>query len=166
MDVLTVLATMASVAASMVGFAGLLTAFRAANESLGAYDVNNIRSLLICAVSALLFALLPLPFAPSALTAPAWVGLTILIGANLLFWPLQSPRWMKRQGIRPRNPRLYFVMMMSQAALALLLIVGAFIIAEPAMLYALGVLWFLIAAIVVFVVQVFLLLPMKRDAER
>lgn len=166
MDVLTVLATLASVAASMVGFAGLLTAFRAANETLGAYDVNNIRSLLICAVSALLFALLPLPFAPSGLTASGWVGLTVLIGINLLFWPLQSPRWMRSRGIRPRNPKLYAVMLVSQAALALLLIAGAFIAADPAILYALGVLWFLIAAIVVFVVQVFLLLPMGREVER
>lgn len=157
----SLLSTMASVAASLVGFAGLLTAFRAANDSLSAYDANNVRSLLICAVSALVFALLPLPFAATRWSP--WVGavLTFLLGANLLFWSVRSPRWMKQKSLRPKWPLLYLAMIIAQALIAILLMVGSVFLADVAVLYAVGVLWFLIAALVIFVVQIFQLLPVE-----
>lgn len=160
MDAATVLTTMASIAASLVGFSGLLTAFRTANDSLGPRDLNNIRTLLILSVSALLFALLPLPFAASPLRG-WWPALTVLLGANLLFWSVQSPRWMRKKGLRPRYRGLYLAMIATQALLAAGLIAGALLLADASALYTLGVLWFLVAAVVVFVVQVFPLLPVE-----
>lgn len=162
MDATNVLAAMASVAASLVGFSGLLTAFRSARSSLSAYDINNIRSLLIVSVSALVFALLPLPFMAMLRNDWVWGALTFLLGANLLFWSVQSPRWMKRKGLRPKRPSLYIAMIGFQAIIGALLMVGAVLVEDAAVLYAAGVLWFLIAAIVVFVVQIFLILPIDR----
>ena len=162
MDPSALLSTLASIAASLVGFSGLLTAFRAANHSLDANDINNIRTLLIFSVSALVFALLPLPFAAGHSPDWLWSVLTLLLGANLLFWSWQSPRWMKRKGLRPRRPLLYLAMISLQALLGAALATGAFLLASPAVLYAIGVLWFLVAAIIVFVVQIFFLLPMDR----
>lgn len=164
MDASTVLTTMASIAASLVGFSGLLTAFRTANDTLGPRDLNNIRTLLILSVSALVFALLPLPFAASRWTGGWWAALTFLLGANLLFWSVQSPRWMKKKGLRPRYRALYLTMIAAQAVLALALIAGALLLDDSSALYTVGVLWFLIAAVVVFVVQVFPLLPVDGSA--
>jgi hypothetical protein len=155
----TVLATMASIAASLVGFSGLLTAFRTANDQLGPRDLNNVRTLLILSVSALVFALLPLPLAASPWAGRGWTVLTILLGANLLFWSVQSPRWMRKKRLQPRSRLLYRLMIAAQGLLGIGLIAGALRLADAAPLYAVGVLWFLIAAVVVFVVQVFPLLP-------
>ena len=159
MDAPTVLSTMASIAASLVGFSGLLTAFRTANDSLGPRDLNNIRTLLILSVSALVFALLPLPLAAAKWPAWWWNLLTLVLGVNLLFWSVQSPRWMTKKDLRPRYRALYLGMIAAQALFGALLVAGAIVLAETSALYTAGVLWFLIAAVVVFVVQVFPLLP-------
>ena len=54
--------------------------------------------------------------------------LTLLLGANLLFWSVQSPRWMKKKGLRPRYRALYVAMIAAQAVLALALIGGALLL--------------------------------------
>lgn len=159
MDSATVLATMASIAASLVGFSGLLTAFRTANDQLAPRDLNNVRTLLILSVSALVFALLPLPLAASPWAGRGWTLLTVLLGANLLFWSVQSPRWMRNKQLQPRSRLLYRTMIAAQALLGLGLVAGALALGDASALYTLGVLWLLIADVVVFVVQVFPLLP-------
>ena len=159
MDIWAILSTLASIAASLVGFSGLLTAFRASSTDLTPYDINNIRSLLIFSVSALVFAVLPLPLAARPPGGVWWSALTVLIGATLLFWTVQSPRWMKRKGLRPRLPRLYFGVLGAQGIVGATIMAGAVWLADPSALYAVGVLWFLFVALLVFVVQVFLLLP-------
>jgi hypothetical protein len=146
MDPLALLSALAQIAASLVGFSGLRG------------DMNSIRTLLILSVSALVFALLPLPLIASQSPGWWWKVLTVVIAANLLFWSVQSPRWMKRTGLRPRRPALYRVMISTQALLAVLLIGGALVVVDARPLYSVGVLWFLMAAVVVFVVQVFALL--------
>ena len=163
MDVWAVLSTLASIAASLVGFSGLLTAFRASSAELTPYDINNIRTLLIYSVSALVFALLPLPLGKTV-TGGAWSALTVLLAANLLFWSVRSPRWMKQKRLRPRSPGLYYSVLGIQALVGAILVGGAFWLVDPGMLYALGVLWFLVVALLVFVVQVFLLLPIDPPA--
>src|SRR5687768_15883071 len=163
MDVWALLSTLASVAASLVGFSGLLTAFRASRADLTPYDINNIRTLLIYSVSALLFALLPMPLGKTV-PAGAWSALTVLLGANLLFWSVQSPRWMRQKRLRPRSRGLYFGVLWVQALVGIALVAGAFLLASPSPLYAVGVLWFLVVALLVFVVQVFLLLPIDPPA--
>lgn len=161
MDQLATLATLASIAASMVGFAGLLTAFRAANERLDPNDVTNIRILLIFSVSALVFALIPLPFVAGELTdGKVWRILAIMLGVYFLFWTVQSPRWMKARRLRPRRPLLYILMLAIQGILGATLVVGGLISTHSHALYVVGVLWCLITAIVVFVVQIFRLLPL------
>lgn len=145
----------------MVGFAGLLTAFRASNESLSPNDVTNIRILLIFSVSALVFALIPLPLAAGDMAdGPAWRSLAIALGAYLAFWTIQSPRWMKRKGVRPRSPLLYATMLILQGGLGVLLIAGAMLSGQAQALYVGGVLWCLITAMVVFVAQIFRMLPL------
>ena len=167
MDPSAVLSTLAQIAASLVGFSGLLTAFRAANDSLSPSDINNVRTLLILSVSALVFAMLPLPLTASRWPSWWWNVLTAVLGANLLFWSVQSPRWMKRTGLRPRMPALYRGMIGAQALLGAVLIAGAVVAGDVMGLYSVGVLWFLIAAVVVFVVQVLALLPIApRDDEK
>ena len=51
-----------------------------------------------------------------------------------------------------------------QALVGAMLVGGALWLTDPSALYAAGVLWFLIVALLVFVVQVFLLLPIDRPA--
>ena len=166
MDQLGILATLGSIAASMVGFAGLLTAFRASNERLDANDVTNIRILLIFSVSALVFALLPLPFAAGDLAhEPAWRGFAITLGLYLLFWTIQSPRWMKRKRLRPRRPLLYAAMLIAQGVMGSVMVAASLLSWHAHSLYVAGVLWCLIAAIVVFVVQVFRMLPLNGREE-
>lgn len=161
MDQLTILATLGSIAASMVGFAGLLTAFRASDERLDPNDVSNIRILLIFSVSALVFALLPLPFAAGDLAAePTWRSFAIILGLYLLFWTIQSPRWMKQKRLRPRRPLLYAGMLAAQGLMGSVMIAGSLLTGHAHSLYVAGVLWCLITAIVVFVVQVFRMLPL------
>lgn len=163
MDQLAILATWASIAASMVGFAGLLTAFRASDEALAPNDVTNIRILLIFSVSALVFALLPLPFAAGDLAnGRVWRALAILLGLYLSFWVVQSPRWMRARRLRPRSPLLYASMLGVQGLLGATMIGAALLTGEGHALYVVGVLWCLITAIVVFVAQIFRMLPLSE----
>ncbi len=163
MDQLAILATLGSIAASMVGFAGLMTAFRASNEHLEPNDVTNIRILLIFSVSALVFALIPLPFAAGDLAGGrVWKSLAVLLGAYLLFWTVQSPRWMRRKRLRPRRPLLFVVMLAIQGLLGMAMVAGGLLTRQAHALYVVGVLWCLITAIVVFVVQIFRMLPLEK----
>ncbi|MES2904217.1 MAG: hypothetical protein V4696_08540 [Pseudomonadota bacterium] len=163
MDQLAILATLGSIAASMVGFAGLLTAFRAANERLDPNDVTNIRILLIFSVSALVYSLIPLPFAAGDLAdGRVWRSLSIILGAYLLFWTVQSPRWMRRKRLRPRRPLLYVVMLAIQGLLGVAMVWGGLMSEQAHALYVVGVLWCLITAIVVFVAQIFRMLPLSQ----
>jgi len=158
MDQLAILATRGS----MVGFAGLLTALRASDERLDPNDVSNIRILLIFSVSALVFALLPLPFAAGGLAAETtWRGFAIVLGLYLLFWTIQSPRWMRQTRLRPRRPLLYAGMLVAQGVMGSAMILGSLLSGPAHSLYVAGVLWCLIAAIVVFVAQVFRMLPLN-----
>jgi hypothetical protein len=162
-EVIALLSTLSSVAAAMVGFSGLLTAFRVSVETLDPNDVSNIRILLIFSVAALLFAIIPLPFHVVGNDEAMFVALTIALGIFLAVWLWQSPRWMRRHQLKPRNTRLYWGMLVLQAALGATLIVAGFSGANVAFYYLAGVLWCLITAIVVFVVQVFVMLPLRSD---
>jgi hypothetical protein len=106
-EVIALLSTLSSVAAAMVGFSGLLTAFRVSVETLDPNDVSNIRILLIFSVAALLFAIIPLPFHVVGNDEAMFVALTIALGIFLAVWLWQSPRWMRRHQLKPRNTRLY-----------------------------------------------------------
>ncbi|HET9356378.1 MAG TPA: hypothetical protein VFO42_09475 [Sphingomicrobium sp.] len=156
-----VLAVLASVAVAVVGFAGLLTAFSAANAPLAKSDVVNIRILLIFSLGALLFAILPLPFAdvpPQRL----WPISTVLLGVFLLFWPIRSPAWNRRRGIRSRRPLLYWGMLGIEAVLGAVLLVRGVTGTADGGTYVLGVAWCLLVATVTFVAQVFALLPVDE----
>ncbi|WP_162888049.1 hypothetical protein [Sphingomonas mesophila] len=161
-DLLAVLAILASVAAAMVGFSGLMTAFRSSSDDLMPNDVSNVRILLIFSVGALGFALLPLPLWLVDDPDPWLAAMTLLLGAFLAVWLVQSPLWMRRRGLKPLKPALYWSMLVAQALLGAL-IVGAVLTGHPpAPFYVAGVLWCLTTAIVVFVVQVFRMLPVAR----
>ena len=111
-----VLAVLASVAVAVVGFAGLLTALSAANAPLSRSDVVNIRILLIFSLGALVFAILPMPFAdlpPQRL----WPISTVILAVFLLFWPIRSPAWNRRRKIRSRRPWLYWSILGTEAVL-------------------------------------------------
>lgn len=162
MDLLSILA---SVAASMVGFTGLLTAFRANSDSLSANDVTNIRILLIFSVSALVFALLPLPFLAFE-TGMHWLRwLTGALGAYFLFWSIQSPVWMSRHRVKPRSWQLYWTMIAMQALVGIVLLAGALVGHKPLAIYTVGVLWALVTAVIVFVAQIFVMLPVTGQGE-
>ena len=163
MDPIAALTALASIAASLVGFTGLLTAFRANADTLSPNDVSNIRILLIFSVSALVFALLPMPVVAFAAPMVWWRALALLLGAFLIFWLVQSPRWMRRRGLRPRSPRLYWWMLVLQAAIGLAVVGGGIGHPTPQPFYIVGVLWCLLTAITVFVVQIFVMLPIQRD---
>lgn len=158
------LSTYASIAASLVGFTGLLTAFRASTDSLSPNDVTNIRILLIFSVSALVFALLPVPILKLQNGEP-WVrAVTVLLGAQFLFWSFQSPRWIRSKGIKPRNPRLYWLMIVIQAAIGAAVLLAGLLLVDPMPAYSMGVLWCLLSAIIVFVIQIFVMLPLSRNS--
>ena len=149
MGLFELLSALGSVAAALVGFTGLLTAFRASSDLLGPNDVSNIRILLIFSVSALVFALLPIPFLAFGAEAEDFAVLTALLGLFLAFWLVQSPRWMKRKALRPRNPRLYWAMLLAQGAIGLALVASAATGYSPQAFYVVGVTWCLLTAILV-----------------
>ena len=161
-DLLAVLAILASVAAAMVGFSGLMTAFRSSSDDLKPNDLHNVRILLILSVSALCFALLPLPLWLLSRPTSLMAALTALLALFLIVWLVQSPRWMRSRGLRPLHPKLYWSMLVAQALLGLLILAAVLAGQEPAPFYVAGVLWCLMTAIVVFVVQVFRMLPVGR----
>ena len=161
-DWIAVLSALASVAVAIVGFSGLLAAFRTANAPLSRADMVNIRILLIFSFGALVFSLLPLPFAalpPERL----WPVANVLLAAFLLLWPVRSPFWNRARGIRPRRPLLYWGMLAIEALIGLLLLVAALSGHAGGGAYAAGIAWCLLVAIVTFVAQVFSLLPVDSE---
>lgn len=161
LDWIAVLSTLASVAVAVIGFAGLLTAFQASSAPLNRQDIVNVRILLIFALGALVFSLLPLGFAQISGRSP-WPLLTLLMAAFLLFWPLRSPFWNRNLAIRPRRPKLYWTILLLQALLAIALLVPALSGSAGASQYVVGILWCLLVAILTFVAQIFALLPVDR----
>jgi hypothetical protein len=153
-----VLSTLASIAVALIGFSGLLIAFRAANDPLSRADIVNIRILLIFSLGGLIFALLPMPFAevrPERL----WPPLTVAIAAFLLFWPLRTPVWNRQRGVKPRRAILYWGVLSAEAVLGVGLLIAALSGGASGGTYALGVAWCLLVAIVTFVAHIFTLLP-------
>ena len=157
-DWVAILSSLASVSVSLIGFSGLLIAFRSANSPLSRTDMVYIRILLIFSVGALVFALLPLPFADAS-PDRLWPPLTLLLAAFLLIWPLRSPFWNRARGIKPRRPLAYWGVLAAEAILAVYL--GWTVVHGSADggSYALGVAWCLLVTIVSFVSQVFSQLP-------
>lgn len=146
----------------MVGFSGLLTAFRTASAPLSRIDMVYIRILLIFGLGALIFALLPLPFAGSP-PDRLWTVATVLLAIFLLVWPIQSPFWNRARGVRPRRPGLFYGILAIEALLGLALLAAAWSgVAHPGF-YAGGVVWCLLVALVTFVAQVFSLLSVDPD---
>lgn len=161
-DWIGILATLASISVALIGFSGLLIAFRSVNAPLSKIDMVYIRILLIFSVGALVFAVLPLPFAdvpPERL----WPPLTLLLAAFLLIWPLRSPFWNRARGIKPRRPHAFWAVLLAEAVLAVYLAWTAFDGSADGGSYALGVTWCLLVTIVSFVSQVFSQLPVDDD---
>lgn len=161
-DWISVLSALASVAVAIIGFSGLLTAFRTANAPLSQADMVNIRILLIFGCGALVFALLPLPFAAIS-SKRLWPVLTVLLAAFLLVWPLRSPSWNRARGVKPKRRSLYLGILAAEALLGLVLLGGAFAGYANGGLYSAGVAWCVLVAIVTFVAHVFGLLPVDHD---
>ena len=161
-DWIGVLSTLASVAVALIGFSGLLIAFRAANDPLTRSEVVNIRILLIFSLGALIFALLPMPFA-AVRADRLWPQLTTAVAAFLLFWPFRSPAWNRRRGVKPRRPLLYWGVLGAQALLSAALLALTFTGQADGGTYATGVAWCLLVAMVTFVAHVFSLLPVDAD---
>lgn len=147
----------------MVGFTGLLTAFRAGSDRMNANDISNIRILVIFSVSALVFALLPIPVMALGEQERWMRWLTMLLGAYIFFWCVQSPRWMKRKRVKPRRPGIYWTMIILQGLIGTtVMMVG--VRSDPVLaIYSIGVAWLLVTAIIVFVVQIFAMLPIDPD---
>ena len=161
-DWTTILASLASVSVSLIGFSGLLVAFRSANAPLSKNDMVGIRSLLIFSVGALVFALLPLPFA-DAPPDLLWPVLTVVLAVFLLIWPLRSPSWNRARGVKLRRPLLFWSVLAVEALLAIALLWSVADGSAGGRGYAIGVAWCLAVAIVSFVAQVFSLLPVDKD---
>ncbi|MFC7537087.1 hypothetical protein ACFQPG_06860 [Sphingomonas sp. GCM10030256] len=161
-DWIAILSALSSIAVAVIGFSGLLTAFRSASAPLTRLDMVYIRILLIFGLGALTFALLPLPFAAVA-PERLWPTLTILLALFLLFWPVRSPIWNRARGIRPRRPRLFYGILAAQALLGLLLLLLGIRGDSDGGAYAAGVAWCLLVAMVTFVAQVFSMLPVDED---
>ena len=157
----TVLSALASVAVAVIGFSGLLTAFRTAKGPLARADVVNIRILLIFGFGALVFALLPMPFAGFR-PDRVWPVLIVLLAGFLLFWPVRSPIWNKARGHAPRRPILYYGILAVEAVIGLVLLAAAVTGNAGGGAYAGGVLWCLLVAMVTFVAQVFNMLPVDE----
>ena len=161
-DWIAILSSLAGISVALIGFSGLLIAFRSANAPLSRIDMVYIRILLIFSVGALVFALLPLPFANVA-PDRLWPALTLLLAAFLLVWPLRSPFWNRARGITPRRPAAFWAVLGAEAVLAAYLAWTVFAGAADGGSYALGVAWCLLVTIVSFVSQVFSQLPVDDN---
>jgi len=154
MDALAALSTIAAIAVTLTGFAGLLAAFRN-SDRWQPVELFAVRYLLLTSASGCLLALLPIPMAvgryeefwrPCLLILAAWLLLTIA-------WTLAETF---RRRTRPRRPIRYFVTQAAGLGLAMWAVVTAVDSPEPdkAAVYLWGLLWFVATSISQLVIQI------------
>ncbi|MFL6728020.1 MAG: hypothetical protein ACJ8FS_16130 [Sphingomicrobium sp.] len=154
MDALAALSTIAAIAVTLTGFAGLLAAFRN-SDRWQPVELFAVRYLLLTSASGCLLALLPIPMAvgryddfwrPCLLILTAWLLLTI-------GWTLTES---VRRRTRPRRPIRYVVTQAAGLGLAAWAVLTALGSSEPdkSAVYLWGLLWFVATSISQLVIQI------------
>jgi hypothetical protein len=154
MDPLTALSTIAAIAVTLTGFAGLLAAFRRA-DAWQPVELFAVRYLLLTSASACLLALLPLPMSIGGYHH-FWRPCLLILAASLLFvvsWTLWDTF---RSNARPRRPLRYVVTQAAGLLLAISAVVTALGSAERdgAAVYIWGLLWFVATSISQLTIQI------------
>jgi hypothetical protein len=154
MDPVTPLSTIAAVAVTITGFAGLLAAFRR-DEQWQPVELFAIRYLLLTSVSACLLALLPLPMGVGNYRH-VWTVCLLIIAVWLLLVVLWTVTETLRHKARPRHAVRYMV----TQAVGVLVAVWAAITAlgatmsNQAEVYIWGLLWFVATSISQLQIQI------------
>jgi hypothetical protein len=102
MDPLTALSTIAAIAVTLTGFAGLLAAFRR-TDTWQPVELFAVRYLVLTSASGCLLALLPIPMSIGGYPE-VWRGCLLILGGWLLFVVLWTLLETFRSRTRPRRP--------------------------------------------------------------
>src|SRR6185369_4412057 len=102
MDPLSALSTIAAIAVTLTGFAGLLTAFRS-DDHWQPVELFAVRYLLLTSVSGCVLALLPLPMSVGGYD-DIWRRCLVILAVWLLFVILWTLGETFRGKARPRRP--------------------------------------------------------------
>jgi len=154
MDPLTALSTIAAIAVTLTGFAGLLAAFRR-TDTWQRVELFAVRYLVLTSASGCLLALLPIPMSIGGYRELWRVCLLILAGWLLfvISWTLAETF---RSRTRPRRLLRYVITQASGLSLALWAIVTVlgFAGSDATAVYVWGLLWFIATSISQLTIQI------------
>lgn len=139
------LSTIASIGATLAGFSSLAIAFGPKRGSLTVAQKLTVRVMMMVSLSAMLFALAPLPFiiagAPPALL---WTVCLALLATHLLFFAIVVPFDLRRRKTRLRWG-IFLSFIVVQSGVGIVMLLGALDIENlrsPAT-YICGLIWLL-----------------------
>lgn len=150
--------TIAQLAMTLTGFAGLLIGFRMRRSRWHKVEIFAIRFLFKSSVGALVFALAPLPMMLDETAVPIpWALLFALMGCWNLAMVFGAFRDRRRGDLRPRYELGYWGLTLSGLVVSVVLLAGAagqLGLQRPS-IYMLGLYWLLAVATFQLIMQVF-----------
>ena len=156
-----VLLAIAGIATTLAGFSGLMIAFRRERSKLTIAQSIAVRVLMMTSISAMIFALVPVPFIFGGLRDDIlWAALLGLLGVHLLYFSIVVPIDLRGRKVR-LSPR--FVVFASIHALTgIAMLAGALDVAgmrQPAT-YMAGLVWLIAVAAAQLLVSIFFVLAL------
>lgn len=119
------LSTVASIGATLAGFSSLAIAFGPKRGSLNLAQKLTVRVIMMLAISAMLFALAPLPFIiAGARPEPLWVVCLGALAAHLIFFAIVPALDLRRRSLNVRWS-LFLPFTVIQGAVGVLMLLGA-----------------------------------------
>ena len=154
MEPVAALSTIAGVAVTLTGFAGLLAAFRGSDQ-WQPVEFFAVRYLLLTSASGCLLALLPLPMGVSRYPN-VWPACLLILAAWLLAVIIWTVSETVRHRARPRHPIRYVVTQIAGVLLSAWAALTAIASAKPDQpgVYIWGLLWFVATSISQLVIQI------------
>jgi len=154
MEPLAALSTIAGVAVTLTGFAGLLAAFRRSDQ-WQPIEFFAVRYLLLTSASGCLLALLPMPMS-IAQYGEVWRACLLVLAAWLLTVIIWTVSETLRNRVRPRHSVRYAVTQIAGLLLSAWAVVSALASSksDQAAVYIWGLLWFVATSISQLVIQI------------
>jgi len=154
MEPVAALSTIAGVAVTLTGFAGLLAAFRGSDQ-WQPVEFFAVRYLLLTSASGCLLALLPMPMG-LARYSNVWPACLLILAAWLLAVIIWTVSETFRRKARPRQPVRYVVTQIAGVLLSAWAVLAALGPSNPdqSAVYLWGLLWFVATSISQLVIQI------------
>jgi hypothetical protein len=159
------LSTVASIAATLAGFSGLAIAFGRGQDGLSFAQKLTVRVMMVVSISAMLFALAPLPFlVGGARPDVVWtIGLGLLT-VHLFYFAIAVPLDLRRRKL-PLRWKTFLTFNSVQVGVGLTMLLGTLDVAglrSPAT-YLFGLVWLITVAALQLIVHVHATLDFDDD---